>query len=120
MNKTLAVVEHTLSTYKKWYGFRDHFPKKARYTLGDKIDNRFLTIIEFLSIAEYQNPTEKVITLTRAITAVDLVKSLLHLAWELKILDEKKYADLSGGIQEIGRQLGAWRNGLLKKKTPGN
>lgn len=118
MNKMLPVVEHTLSVYKMWYGYRDHFPKKARYTLGDKIDARFLSVLELVSIATYQEPSEKISTLTRAITGVDLLKFLLRVVWEIRILDAEKYAKLSEGIQEIGRQLGGWKKGL-QKKTPG-
>lgn len=113
----LPVVEHTLSLYKIWYGYRDHFPKKSRYTLGDKIDTRFLNILELISIAAYQTPAEKLSTLDRAIMGVDVLKFLLRVAWELHILDDKKYSILSDGIQEIGRQIGGWKKGL-QKKTP--
>lgn len=113
----LPVVEHTLGIYKTWYSYRDHFPKKARYTLGDKIDARFLNVLELVSIATYQSPAEKLPTLDRAIMGVDVLKFLLRVAWELKILDDKKYTTLSEGIQEVGRQIGGWRKGL-QKKTP--
>lgn len=107
-----------VSVYKIWYGYRDNFPKKARYTLGDKIDARFLTVIELVSIAAYQNANEKLVTLDRAVMGVDVLKFLLRVAWELHILDDKKYTTLSEGIQEVGRQLGGWKKGL-QKKTPG-
>lgn len=119
MNKMLPVVEHTLGVYKLWYGYRDHFPKKSRYTLGDKIDARFLNILELISVASYQSPEEKLPTLNRAIMGVDVLKFLLRVAWELHILDEKKYIALSEGVQEIGKQIGGWRKGVEKKKTPG-
>ncbi len=83
-----------------WYGYRDHFPKKSRYTLGDKIDSRFLNVLELISIATYQNPTEKLPTLDRAIMGIDVLKFLLRVAWELHILDDKKYTALSEGVQE--------------------
>lgn len=113
----LPVVEHTLTVYKTWYGYRDHFPKKSRYTLGDKIDTRFLNVLELISIATYQSKEEKLNTLNRAIMGIDVLKFLLRVAWELKILDDKKYTKLSEGIQEIGRQVGGWRKGL-QTKTP--
>ena len=113
----LPVVEHTLKIYKTWYGYRDHFPKKSRYTLGDKIDTRFLNILELISIATYQGKSEKLPTLTRAIMGVDILKFLLRVAWELHILDDKKYTTLSDGILEIGKQIGGWKKGL-EKKTP--
>lgn len=117
-NKMLPVVEHTLGIYKIWYGYRDDFPKKARYTLGDKIDARFLNILELVAVAAYQGPSEKLTTLDRAVTGIDLLKFLLRVAWELHIFDDKKYTTLSQGIQEVGRELGGWRKGI-QKKTPG-
>jgi len=116
-SKMLPVVEHTLSVYKTWYGYRDNFPKKARYTLGDRIDKRFINVLELLSVAAYQDQDEKISTLARAITGVDVLKFLLRVAWELRILDDRKYVSLSEGIQEIGRQVGGWKKGL-QKKTP--
>ncbi len=118
MNTLLPVVEHTLTVYKTWYGYRDHFPKKARYTLGDKIDTRFLNVLELISIAAYQGPEEKLPTLERTIMGIDVLKFLLRVAWELHILDDKKYEILSDGVQKMGQQVGSWRNGLKKKKTP--
>lgn len=117
--KMLPVVEHTLSVYKTWYGYRDNFPKKARYTLGDKIDARFLSVLELVSIATYQDQVEKLPTLTRAIMGVDVLKFLLRVAWELHILDDKKYTVLSEGIQEVGRQIGGWKKGIQKKTLGG-
>lgn len=106
-----------LSVYKLWFGYRDHFPKKSRYTLGEKIDARFIQVLELLFIASYQGVSEKLPTIERALTGVDTLKFLLRLAWDLRILDDKKYTALSEGLQEIGRQVGGWRKGL-QKKTP--
>ena len=106
-----------LTAYKIWYGYRDHFPKKARYTLGDKIDIRFINVLELLSIASFQNSREKIVSLERALIGVDALKFLLRIAWEIHILDDKKYSALSGSVQEVGKQIGGWKKGL-EKKTP--
>lgn len=113
----LPVVEHVLSVYKTWYGYRDNFPKKSRYTLGDKIDTRFLNVLEFLSIATYQGVAEKIPTLERSLAGVDTLKFLLRIAWEIRAIDEKKYAVLSEGLQEAGRQIGGWIKGLKTKTS---
>lgn len=106
-----------LTVYKTWYGYRDHFPKKSRYTLGDRIDAHFIKVLELISLASYQSRDEKSSTLERAITGIDLLKFLLRVAWELKILDDKKYTVLSEGVQEVGRQIGSWKKGLQKKNS---
>lgn len=116
-NTTLPVIEHILGVYKKWHQYRDGLPKKCRYTLGDKIDTRFIQVLEFLYIASYQGKTEKLPTLEKALTGVDVLKFLLRLAWEVRALNDKKYTDLSEGLDEAGRQIGGWKKGL-QTKTP--
>lgn len=118
--KILPVIEHMLTVYKKWYGYRDSIPKKSRYTLGDKIDARFIQILELLYIASYQSKAEKLPTLERSLSGVDTLKFLLRVAWDLRVFDNKKYADLSEGLQEVGRQIGGWRKGLQTKTSAGN
>ena len=102
-----------------WYGYRDHIPKKSRYTLGDKIDSRFIKTLELLYIASYQGAIEKVSTLQEAVLGLDTLKFFLRIAWEIHVLDDKKYATLSEGLQEVGRQVGGWRKGI-QTKTPSN
>lgn len=107
-----------ISVYKTWYGYRDSMPKKSRYTLGDKIDNRFIQVLELLQIAMYQGRTEKIPTIERALAGIDTLKFLLRIAWEIKVFDNKKYEALSVGIAEVGRQTGGWLKGLQQTKTP--
>lgn len=113
----LPVIEHILGVYKTWYGYRDAMPKKSRYTLGDKIDLRFVQVLELLYAATYQAPAEKAATLQRALSGIDTIKFLLRVAWELRVFDDKKYATLSEGIEEAGRQVGGWRKGLQIKTS---
>lgn len=103
--------------YKTWFEVRDHFPKKARYVLGDRIDARFVQVLELLFVAEYQSPTEKLPTLGRVLTSIDILKSFVHLAWDMQFIDNKKYTTLSEGLDTAGKQVGGWRNGI-RSKTP--
>lgn len=115
--RVLPVIEHMVATYKLWFGYRDHFPKKSRYTLGERIDARFIATLELLYTASYQSVDEKPVTLSRALTEIDTLKFLFRIAWDLRILDERKYATISDGLNEIGRQTGGWKRGI-EKKTP--
>lgn len=113
----LPVIEHVTTVYKQWFAYRDHIPKKSRYTLGEKIDSRFVQVLELLFVATYQGKTEKLPTLERALTGIDVLKFLLRVTWELAILDNKKYAVLSEGLEKVGREVGGWKRGLVTK-TP--
>ncbi len=113
--KLLPVLEKTKDTYKLWYNYRDSFPKKSRYTLGDKIDRLFLDILELLNLATYQKVEDKLLTLTKTILKLDALKFFLMISWEVKLLDNQKYIILSEHLQELGRMIGGWKKGLETK-----
>lgn len=113
--KLLPVLEKTKTAYKLWFIYRDTFPKKSRYTLGDKIDSYFLDILELLHIATYQIPKDKIITLRKTILRLDSLKFFLMIAWETKLLDTNKYAILSEHLHELGKIVGGWKKGLEAK-----
>ena len=113
----LPVIEHILAVYKIWHIYRDHFPQKSKYTLGDKIDARFILVLELLFTATYQSKEQKVLTLERIQTGIDMIGFLLRIAWEVTSLDTKKYAELGEKLNEAGRMVGGWKRGLASK-TP--
>lgn len=101
-------MQHSISSYKYWRECQKHFPKRSRHTLGNKIDNTFVGLIEWISIATYQTPDKKLPTLLKASAQIDLLKCFLQVAWEVRDLDEKKYITVSQQVNEVGRMLGAW------------
>ncbi len=78
----------------------------------------FLDTIELLFIASYLGREQKLPILQRAGSKLDLLKFFLQIAWELKVLDNKKYIALSEPLQEIGKMLGGWMRGLQKETPP--
>jgi len=114
---TLPIIQRFVAVYKLWNEFRDHFPKKSRYTLGAKIDTSFLEIIELLFMASALQRAHKLPVLQKASGKLDLLKFFLQLTWELKILDAKKYILLSEPLNDIGKMLGGWMRNT-QKETP--
>ncbi len=110
----LPIIQKFVAIYKAWNEYRDHFLKKYRYTLGEKIDFAFLNTIEPLLIASYLNKQEKTPYLKKASVQLDLLKFFLQIAWELKAIDSKKYAAVSKQLNEIGKMLGGWLKGVDK------
>lgn len=76
-------------------------------------------MLELSYIAAYQSVGQKLPTIERALTGLDTLKLFLRIAWEIHALDDKKYTDLSEGLNEAGNQLGGWRKGLQKKTSTG-
>lgn len=102
----------------QWHAYYLAIPKTHRYTLGQRIDNVFVEIIEAIATASFLGRSEKLPYVRRAIQKTDTIKILLMILWETKSLDNKKYIALSVKIDEIGKMLGGWNGQLLKTKLP--
>lgn len=85
-----------------------HFPKRDRYTLGQKIENNILELLEFIILASQSERGEKLKILKKASVKLDVIKVLVRLCRDLKVIDTKKYLSLSSFLQEIGKMLGGW------------
>lgn len=102
-------------TYSGWFRLLNNFPRVYRGTLGAKIENYFLELLESIFTALYLPSSQKVGRLTVAISKLDGVKFFLQLAWENKCLSNEQYAALSDNLQRIGRMLHGWKVGIEKK-----
>lgn len=83
-----------------------------RYSLGSRISNIFLTLLELVFIASYQTKNEKIFTLTEAIKKLDVLKFLFQIAWETKCISNATYTQISEQLSEIGKMLFGWKRGL--------
>ncbi len=93
--------------------------RTARYTLGTRIENHFLDLLEIIYQSYYAPTDKKIEKIVTAINTTDLLKYLLQIAWENKLLKDSPYAELSAKILEIGKMLGGWKNNIAAKISPG-
>jgi hypothetical protein len=112
-----SVMQKTKSAYTSWFSLHANFPKIHRYTLGGKIEDYFLSLLENIFVAIYLPTDQKAARLTIAISKLDGIKFFLQLAWESKCISNQAYATLSEQLEEAGRMLGGWKKGL-ENKTP--
>lgn len=85
----------------------EKMPKKDKYSLGQKIEQTNLEMIELL-IGAGSNKDKKLLYLEKASIKLDLLKLLIRLAEEIKAIPTKKYLHLQEILQEIGKMLGGW------------
>lgn len=112
--RLLPVLEKTKSAYLTWFDYYQILPKVHRHSLGLRIDNLFVEIIEAISTASFLDRTKKLPYVVFAIKKTDVLKILLMTLWETKSLDNKKYVSLSLKIDEVGKMLGGWNGQLVK------
>ncbi len=113
----LPIVTKFTECYKLWHDFLTSLPRLTRYTLGIKIDNLFTECLELTVLAGYSARSEKLNTVQKLSTKIDALKFFLKLLWEIKLLDSKKYANISELLAEVGKMAGGWL-ASLKKETP--
>jgi hypothetical protein len=90
-------------------------PKVSRYTLGTKIDTHFIETTELILLAGYASREQKAALLRQASSKFDMLKFFLQIAWELKVIDSKRYITLARPLVEIGKMIGGWRKQLTNE-----
>ena len=90
-------------------------PRVGRYTTGARIENHFLDLLELIYKAYYVSIENKSRIIVEAITKNDIIKYLLQIAFENKLIKEKQYLELSQKLNEVGKILGGWKKGIESK-----
>jgi hypothetical protein len=89
-----------------------HIPKAARYTIGTRIEERWLDILELTYTAYFSGKVGKEEKLSSCILILDTLKFLISIAWEGKLISHKQYEDIALNLNEVGKMLGGWRKSL--------
>jgi len=87
-------------------------PRVGRYTTGTRIENHFLDLLELIYKAYYASIENKNIIIIESINKNDIIKYLLQIAFENKLIKEKQYLELSQKLNEVGKILGGWKKGI--------
>jgi len=88
------------------------FPKMERYSLGLKIDDSCLRLLEEIITAEQTTPILKDKALLGASIKAEILKLFLRLSMEQKLIKETNYFAWSAALIEIGKMIGGWKKSL--------
>lgn len=94
--------------YKLFHEYLKLFPKQERFSLGQKIEITVLEILEFSLSASYLPKYKKNEIVRKASDKNDLLKYLVRLAYETRLINLKRYLILEEKILEIGKIMGGW------------
>ncbi len=89
-----------------------HIPKGSRYTIGSRIENKFLDLLEFSYTAYFTEKDTKSKRISECIFVLDIIKFLISVAWEGKLVSNKHYEEVALKLDEVGKMLGGWRKSL--------
>jgi hypothetical protein len=114
----LPILQKASDAYKMWHNLLPHLPRLTKHSLGEKISLLFTDIIELILTAGFAARDNKLLITQKASIKLDTLKFFLQIAWELKILDNKKYISVSTPLIEVGKMLGGWQKQLNQEKSP--
>ncbi|MBI4087203.1 MAG: four helix bundle protein [Candidatus Liptonbacteria bacterium] len=100
-----------IAIYKTYMSFAPHlyrFPKLYRYSLGGAIENNILVLLELIFEANALPRPLREASLIKANAKCEILKMLIRMSFELKILENTQYFQLSSELREIGKMLGGW------------
>lgn len=86
-----------------------HIPKGSRYTIGARIEQKFLDLLELAYVAYFTERERKAEKITACIMVLDTLKFLIAVAWEGKLVSHRHYESVSVTLDEVGRMLGGWK-----------
>jgi len=95
-----------------WMNISPHIVKSARYTIGARIENKFIDLLELSYTAYFTEKDKKDTKISECIFITDALKFLVSVAWEGKFISNKQYEDVAVKLEEIGRMLGGWRKSI--------
>lgn len=104
----IPIFKKTYEFFKEFYVFELDFPKKDRYTLGQRCENIILEVLEGIIAAGQISKDKKLSILERVSNKLDLLKIFIRLAYDLNVLSDNRYIVCQNYLQEIGRMLGGW------------
>jgi hypothetical protein len=84
----------------------DKLPKNRRYTLGEKLENRILTVLESLVSAAYAS--NKRPFLYQANRDLEVCRHLWQLCFEFRAVSIGSYEHGSKLMFTLGKQIGGW------------
>ena len=85
----------------------DKLPKNRRYTLGEKLENRILAVLENLVAAAY-SPNKRPL-LQQANLDLEVSRHLWRLCHDFRGVSHKSYGHGSQRMLELGKQIGGWQ-----------
>lgn len=87
------------------FGKINNFPRKQKFLLGERIGNLALDIQEKIIQIQYLPKEQRPIVLREFNLKLEIFRSLMRLAWQMKFLSRKSFLWQEVKIDEVGRMV---------------
>lgn len=102
--------------YKQIYSLAGKIGKRDKFGIWLRIENTCLEVTHLIIRASFTNKNSKNILLESARVEIEVLKRLVRIAYELKIIESKIYLQLESDLQEISRMTNGWIKYLTQKE----
>ena len=104
--KDLTIIQKTYDFIKWYVPLINRFPRKHKFTLGDRIINRLYDLLEGLIKARYSR--QKLLQLQVLNTDLDILRYQTRLLFDFQLISRKNYQYAFQQLKDIGTELGGW------------
>lgn len=92
------------------------WPKAARFTLTQRIENHALDVLELLIVARYQ-PKQRAANLHAANLVLERMRFLCRVARARTIMSSRAFEKAMRDVDETGRMIHGWRQTLRERAS---
>lgn len=110
----VPIIHHTYELFRSLHALTPTIPKLSRYTLWQRCQNISLDILQGFIATGYTAPDQRAERLTRISESVDLLRVLIRLCFDTKVIHQKSYIALQQALDDIGRMLGGWLKSIRR------
>lgn len=108
----LPVINRTQELYEAVCKITGKLPSLQRQTVGKRLENAILLLLELLIMAKHAPSAHKGAYLIKASAQAEIVQFQLRILLTQKLANETTLHQLQAKVTEIGRMLGGWRRSV--------
>jgi hypothetical protein len=116
-----SILQRVKEGYLLWMSIVPHIAKGARYTIGARIENKFLDLLDLTYRAYFTPKEHKMEKISECIFLRNTLAYLISVAWSGKLISNQHYESVALKLEEIGKMFGGWKGSLnnpSKKNRP--
>lgn len=108
----LPIINRTQELYEASSKITDKLPALKQQTIGRRLEDGILTLLELLIMSKYAPTPHKSPYLIKASAQTEIVQFQLRILLKQKLANETTLHQLQANVTEIGRMLGGWRKSV--------
>lgn len=108
----LPVINRTQELYEAASKITEKLPAGQRQTIGRRLEEAVLQLLELLIMAKYAPSAQKGPYLIKSSAVVEIIHFQFRILLTQKLANETTLHQLQAKVAEIGRMLGGWRKSV--------